>query len=386
MIRDTVAWLRELIAFPSVSSQGNLDLAMFIAERFRDVGARVEIWQNAAGNKANVFASLGPECDGGIVLSGHMDVVPVDDQTWSSDPFKMVERDGRLYGRGSCDMKGFIAACLDLAPDFARAATRRPIHFAFTYDEEVGCLGGQALIESLRQYGVRPAVAIVGEPTLMGIIEGHKGCCEYSTTFTGLAGHGSTPDRGVNAVEFAVKYVTRLLSIAEELKARAPLDSRFDPPWSTVNIGALRGGVAHNVIPSVAEVDWEMRPVCDGDADYVRNAIGDYVQTVLLPDMQAIHPVAQVTTKVIGEVAGLEPLGNNQARNIVSSLTGDDSASTVAFSTEAGLFQQLGMSAVVCGPGSIEQAHKADEFIEIAQLQRCLDMLTALAETLDQPA
>lgn len=386
MITETVALLRQLIAFPSVSSRSNLDIAHFIADTLRAAGARVDVWQDPGGQKANVFATLGPDTDGGIVLSGHMDVVPVDDQVWATDPFTVFEKQGRLYGRGTCDMKGFIAACLAYAPVFARSATVRPLHFAFTYDEEVGCLGGRALVDTLKQHTVRPSIAIIGEPTSMRIVEGHKGCCEYTTRFTGLAGHGSSPSTGVNAVEYAVRYVGQLLALGEELALRAPENSPFDPPWTTINVGALRGGVAHNVIPSTAEVDWEMRPVQDGDAEQVHSTLDTLVHKTLLPAMRAVYPEADITTEVIGEVAGLLPRGNNEARALVAELTGDDEATTVAFSTEAGLFQALGLSAVVCGPGSIEQAHKADEFIAVSELERCLQLFEALAPTLGQPA
>ncbi|MCB2140469.1 MAG: M20/M25/M40 family metallo-hydrolase, partial [Rhodobacteraceae bacterium] len=228
----------------------------FLADRLGAAGARVEVHRDPAGTKANLFATIGPERAGGILLSGHSDVVPVADQDWTSDPFEMVERDGRLYGRGTCDMKGFIAAAVAMAPAFAERATGRPVHFAFTHDEEVGCLGAQALAQILRARDTRPSVAIIGEPTLMRVIEGHKGCYEYTTHFTGLEGHGSAPDRGVNAVEYAVRYVARLLELRERLKARAPADSPFDPPWTTINTGALVGGVAHNVIPGKARIDW----------------------------------------------------------------------------------------------------------------------------------
>ncbi|NBT32872.1 MAG: acetylornithine deacetylase, partial [Rhodobacteraceae bacterium] len=247
----TKAILADLIAFPTVSTDSNLDCIQYMADYLTAIGARVEVMRDATGTKANLWAMLGPEGDGGLVLSGHSDVVPVADQDWSSDPFRMEERDGRLYGRGTCDMKGFIAAALAKAPAFA--ASKRPIHFAFTHDEETGCLGGQALVQALQQRGVRPATAIIGEPTSMRIIEGHKGCYEYTTHFTGLEGHGSNPALGVNAVEYAVRYVNRLLSLREDLIARCPADSRFEPPWTTINTGALIGGVAHNVIPGKAQ-------------------------------------------------------------------------------------------------------------------------------------
>jgi acetylornithine deacetylase len=378
LLDDTKALLRQLIAFPTVSTDSNLEMIEFLAGQLEAVGARVDIHRDATGAKANLFATLGPDVDGGILLSGHSDVVPVADQDWSTDPFEMVERDGRLYGRGSCDMKGFIAAAVAMAPHYGELAKDRPVHFAFTHDEETGCLGAQALAQVLRAQGTRPAVAIIGEPTSMRVIEGHKGCYEYSTHFTGLEGHGSAPDRGVNAVEYAVRYVARLLELKEQLKARVPANSRFEPPWTTINTGALIGGVAHNVIPGKARIDWEMRPVQHSDADFVKSDLHAFCTHTLLPAMRAVSPEADIVTQVIGEVDGLIPAEANEARDIVMELTGANGANTVPFGTEAGIFQSLGMSAVVCGPGSIEQAHKPDEYVEIDQLRECLSMLERL--------
>ena len=377
---DTRALLRQLIAFPTISTESNREMIGFLADRLAAVGAQVDIHPDRTGTKANLFATLGPEGDGGILLSGHSDVVPVADQDWASDPFEMVERDGRLYGRGTCDMKGFIAAVVAMAPVFADRVKERPIHFAFTHDEETGCLGAQALVEVLRAQGVRPGIAIIGEPTSMRVIEGHKGCYEYSTHFIGSEGHGSSPDQGVNAVEYAVRYVARLLELKERLKARAPADSRFAPPWTTINTGALAGGVAHNVIPGRARVDWEMRPVQQGDADFVKADLQDYCRHRLLPAMRAVMPDADIVTETIGEAVGLIPADDNAARDLLMELTGANGADTVAFGTEAGIFQSLGMSVVVCGPGSIEQAHKADEYLALDQLRDCLAMLERLAE------
>jgi len=381
-LSQTVALLGDLVAFPTVSDLSNLDMIAFLAHRLEAAGAKVEILPDEIGHKANLFATIGPEVDGGIVLSGHSDVVPVTDQTWASDPFQMIEHEGRLYGRGTCDMKGFIAAATAMAPVLAERVRDRPVHFAFTHDEEVGCLGAKALVKCLRDKGIRPSVAIIGEPTSMRIIEGHKGCYEYTTRFTGLAGHGSAPDRGVNAVEYAVRYVARLMALRDELRARAPAGSRFDPPWSTINTGSLKGGVAHNVIADHAAVEWEMRPVQAGDADFVKADLRTFCETSLLPAMRAICPEADIVTETVGEVDGLEPADSNEARDIAMELTGANTADVVAFGTEAGLFQSLGMSAVVCGPGSIEQAHKPDEFVSIEQLQQCLDMLDRLGKKL----
>jgi len=382
MLDDTKLLLCQLIAFPTVSTDSNVALIEFLADRLQSVGARVDIHADASGEKANLFATLGPEVDGGIMLCGHSDVVPVTDQDWTTDPFAMIERDERLFGRGSCDMKGFIAAAVAMAPVFAERVRDRPIHFAFTHDEETGCIGAQALAKVLRARGVRPGVAIFGEPTSMRVIEGHKGCFEYSTHFTGLEGHGSAPDRGVNAVEFAVRYVSRLLDLQERLKARAPARGRFVPPWTTINTGALVGGIAHNVIPGKARIDWEMRPVQDGDAEFVKTEMQHYCAQVLLPAMRAVSDSAEIVTDVIGEIDGLIPAEENEARDILMALTGATDAEVVAFGTEAGIFQKLGMAAVVCGPGSIEQAHKPDEYLSVEQLSACLTMLEGLGDRL----
>ena len=369
--------LADLVAFPTVSADSNLELITYAAALLSGLGARLSISHDQTGAKANLFATLG-EGDNGIVLSGHTDVVPVEGQPWTSDPFAMEERGGRLYGRGTCDMKGFIACVLAMAPRFAELDLKRPLHFAFTYDEEIGCFGARALVDELEKAGVHPAVAIIGEPTSMRIIEGHKGCYEYTTEFRGLEGHGSEPERGVNAVEYAVRYVSRLMELSETLKGRAPATNRFKPPWTTVNIGSMKGGVAHNVIASQCAVEWEMRPVQTGDADYVKADMSNYVDAVLLPAMKAVSADASIVTHVIGEVEGLEPVEDSEARRIVSELTGSHEAEAVSFGTEAGLFQTAGISSVICGPGSIEQAHKADEFVSLDQLQACLEMLGKL--------
>ncbi|SFD69870.1 acetylornithine deacetylase [Roseivivax sediminis] len=382
MLDRTEEILADLIAHPTVSSDPNAGLIDAMATRLEDAGARVEVFRDETGDKANLWASIGPDMGGGVMLSGHSDVVPVADQDWSTDPWQMTERGDLLMGRGTCDMKGFIAASIAMASAYGTTNLRRPVHFCFTHDEEVGCLGAQNLVQHLKGRDHLPAIAVVGEPTEMRIIEGHKGCCEYTARFQGLEGHGSNPDRGVNAVAYAVRYVSRLMELAEELKLRAPRDSRFDPPWTTVNIGKLAGGVAHNVIPGRAEVEWEMRPVQYGDAEFVKEQLTQLIETELLPAMRAVTPWADISVETIGEVVGLEPMDDNMARSLVAQLTGGNSADVVPFGTEAGLFQELGMSVVVCGPGSIAQAHKPDEYVSRQQLTECLTMLEGLRRTL----
>lgn len=382
---QTVSLLDRLIGYPTVSAVSNLALISDLAQRLQDCGARVDLFHDDSGGKANLFATMGPDGPGGVVLSGHTDVVPVADQDWSSDPFAMRQADGRLYGRGSCDMKGFIAATVVAAQDYGQLPLKRPVHFSFTYDEEIGCLGARALVPELQRRGIQPAMAIIGEPTGMRVIEGHKGCFEYTVRFTGLEGHGSAPERGVNAAEYAVRYVTRLMGLRGELMLRAPEGSRFEPPWTTLNIGRISGGVAHNVIAGKAKVEWEMRPVQPGDADFVKRDIESYVESELLPAMRAICAGAGITTEIMGEVAGLEVMPENAARDLVAGLVGANGADVVPFGTEAGLFQAMGMSVVVCGPGSIDQAHKPDEFVSLDQLQSCLGMLDRLGHSFAQP-
>lgn len=382
-----IALLTDLVAFPSVSSDSNLAISAYIAERLTDAGARVELHPDPSGQKANLYATLGPDRPGGLILSGHTDVVPVTDQAWTSDPFRLAERDGRLYGRGSCDMKGFIAACLAKLDVLAAAAEHRPIHFALTHDEEVGCLGAQALCQLLGARNARPAMAIVGEPTELAVVEGHKGCCEYTVTFTGTSGHGSDPAAGVNAVEYAARYSAFLLEMRSQLRARAAAgQGRFQPPETTLNIGALQGGVAHNVIAAKAMVQWEMRPVCPEDEEFVKDALERFCTTVLEPEMRAVAPHCTITTQPIGEVAGLSPTKDNTARDLTFGLVGATHATVVPFGTEAGLFQAIGIDTVICGPGSIAQAHQPDEFITLTQLERCLQMLDRLPNVLAHPS
>lgn len=374
----TIALLADLVALPTVSADTNLALVDLLSARLDDLGATIERFDDPTGTKATLFARLGPEVPGGLLLSGHTDVVPVTDQAWSADPFTLRAADGRLYARGACDMKGFIAACLVQAGALDVDRLRRPVQFAFTYDEETGCIGARRLVEQLAGRAVLPRLAVIGEPTEMRVIDGHKGCCEYTTVFHGLEGHGSAPDLGVNALDYATRYATRLLHLRDALKARAPVPGQFEPPWTTVNLGRLSGGVAHNVIANRAELDWEMRPVQDGDAAFVKDDLAAYVRDTLLPEMRRVHPGARIDTEVIGEVVGLAPVPENRARDILMELTGANRAETVAFGTEAGLFQALGMQVAVCGPGAIEQAHKADEFVSVAQLAQCLDVLDGL--------
>ena len=377
----TIEILEKLIAFPTISLDSNQACVDWIIEYLEPFGARCQVSSDTPG-KANIFATIGPDVDGGLILSGHLDVVPVMGQDWSSDPFKLREEAGFLFGRGTCDMKGFIAVCLALAPEFAAAQLTRPVHFAFTYDEETGCLGAPVLLDELVKTGLRPSVAIIGEPTSMQIIEGHKGCCEYTVEFTGVEGHSSLPDVGLNALEYATRYVTELMRLRQELRSRAPKGSRFEPPHTTLQVCMLEAGIAHNVIPNKALVGWEMRPVQTSDLEYVRGKIRAFTTDVLLPEMKLKYEAADIEEIFISEVVGLEPDSDSEAVAIVRTLTGRNETDVVSFGTEAGLFQKAGVSAVICGPGSIEQAHKPDEYVSREQLSSCLQMLSRMVEKL----
>jgi acetylornithine deacetylase len=374
--------LATLVGFPTISSEGNLDCIAYAHSLLAPLGARLEVIPDATGKKANLFATIGPDVDGGVILSGHVDVVPVAGQEWSYEPFRLTEAMGRLYGRGTCDMKGFVACALALAPAFAAAPLARPVHLAFTHDEEVGCLGAPRLIAAIKAHGRTPAACIVGEPTSMGLVEGHKGCFEYTTHFEGLEGHGSRPDLCVNAVVYAARYVAELMAIERALRDRAPAWSRFDPPWTTLSIGRFAGGIAHNVIPNRCSVDWEFRPVSPEDPDYVWQRLLDLTETVLLPEMRAIHPEASILTEIVGEVAGLAPEPASPAVALAARLTGRNATGLVPFGTEAGLFQAAGIPTVVCGPGDIAMAHRPDEFIAEEDLAACLAALARLPQEL----
>ncbi len=377
-LEQTRSLLGDLIGFPTVSSDSNLALIDFCADRLEALGARLEVTRDETGAKANLFATIGPDVDGGVVLSGHTDVVPVAGQPWTGDPFKARDDGETITGRGACDMKGFIAAALAMAPRFAESRLTRPVHLAFTHDEEVGCLGVGRMLEALVATGRRPKVCIIGEPTEMRIIEGHKGGHEYTTEFTGLEGHASLPDQGVNAIEYAARFIGKLLETQEVLKGRAPANSRFEPPYSTIQTGVIEGGIARNVIPRHCSLDWEMRPVNRDDADFALSTIRRYAAEELLPRMRAVSPDASIVTHVIGEIPGLEPMTESEAVALAMALTGENASEVVSFGTEAGLFQAVGIDTVVCGPGSIEQAHKPDEFVTLDQLDQCLGMIERL--------
>ena len=380
LYENAIKILSDLISFRTVSGENNEKLIDYCENILKNLGASSFRTFDDEKKRFNLFSTLKAKKVNGkkpIILSGHTDVVPVS-KSWSTDPFKATIKEDKLYGRGSCDMKGFIACSLAYAPIFSKANLDRDIHFSFTFDEETACQGAPLLIEELKKRNIKNGICIVGEPTKMKIIDAHKGCYEYTTHFQGLAGHGSAPDKGVNAVEYAVKFVNKLLELRETLKSKAPKDSIFDPPYTTLQIGGMEGGIARNVIADKCKVDWELRPVVKEDGIFVNKEIDKFVNEKLLPDMKKIYPSSSIKKEIIGEIIGFYRNEKSDACELISNITGDNSRSVVSFGTEAGLFQEIGISTVVCGPGSIEQAHKVDEFIELNELKKCLSFLNGI--------
>ena len=382
LYQNSVEILSDLISFKTISGQDNNSLINYCDDILKKNGATSFKVYDEGKKRVNLFATLKAKKSNGkvpIILSGHTDVVPVS-KGWSSDPFKATIKGDKLYGRGSCDMKGFIACALAYAPIFANSNLDRDINFSFTFDEETACIGAPLLIKELKNRGFNKGICIVGEPTNMKIIDAHKGAYEYTTYFEGLAGHSSQPHKGVSAVEYAARYVTKLIELREKLKDRTPKNSIFTPPHSTLSIGGIFGGIAHNVIADKCHVKWETRPVVKDDAIFLNKELDKYVNEVLLPEMKKIYPNSSIKKKIIGEIIGFERIENSEACEFVSSITGDNSREVVSFGTEAGLFQEIGISTAVCGPGSIEQAHKIDEFIELKELKKCLQFLEGVKE------
>ena len=380
LYEKSIKILTDLIGFQTVSGTDNSELINYCEKILNDLGIETFKVFDDEEKRVNLFGTLKAKKTNGkkpIILSGHTDVVPVS-KGWSSDPFTATIKNEKLYGRGSCDMKGFIACTLAFAPVFKESNLDRDIHFCYTFDEETACIGAPLLIKELKKRDIKNGICIIGEPTNMKIIDAHKGMNEYTVHFGGLAGHSSKPHLGVNAIEYASRYINKLLELRQELIQRAPKDCIFDPPHSTLSIGGVSGGIAHNVIADKCKVEWETRPVNKSDGDFVTKEIEKFVSEKLLPDMKKVFPNSYIKKEIIGEVIGFEKLDVSEACEFVASITGDNSREVVSFGTEAGLFQEVGISTVVCGPGSIEQAHKIDEFIELNELKKCLNFLDGI--------
>ena len=372
--------LAKLVSFDTTSRDSNIPLIAWVEDYLDKYDVPHFRIDYEAGHKTNLLSTIGPDIGGGIVLSGHTDVVPVDGQNWQTDPFTLTERDGLLYGRGSADMKGFIAVALALVPEFVKLDLRIPIHLAFSCDEEVGCKGVRPLVDFLRNHAKKPSAAIIGEPTSMQVVNGHKSAVRFSTEVTGHESHSALTDQGVNAIMVAGEIIHEISKIREELIAIGDASNRYDPPYSTIHIGVISGGTANNIVPKSCSFNWETRLLPDADENFVPDRITALTRK-LEPAMKAVSADAGIFFAQANAVPGLAAEKDSPAELLALRCSHTNSTHTVSYGTEAGLFQQAGIPAVVCGPGSIEQAHKPDEYIAVSELRKCEVFLRRLAES-----
>ena len=363
--------LRRLVSFDTTSRNSNLRLIQFARDYLADLRIDSELVFDAGGSKANLFATLGPQDRPGIALSGHSDVVPVDGQDWSSDPFALEERGARLYGRGTSDMKSFLAVTLAMAPRLVERGLKAPVHIILTYDEEVGCLGVRRLIEVFDELPVKPRACVIGEPTEMRVVTAHKGKKSMRCRVHGLECHSSLAPRGVNAVEYAAEVIAFLRAMGRRIAAEGPFDHAFDVPHTTVHTGVVHGGTAINIVPKDCAFDFEFRHLKADDPEALLAEVRRFAEQRLLPEMQATSPQAGFSWEEISASPGLDTPEDAEIVQLAKALSGGNTVGKVAYGTEGGLFQESGIATVICGPGSIVQAHKPDEFITLEQVALC---------------
>ena len=371
---NTINRLSRLIAFDTTSRHSNLALIHDCADYLESLGLKPWLSHNADQSKANLFATIAAadgSTEGGLILSGHTDVVPTDGQTWQSDPYRADIREGRLYGRGSADMKGFIAAVLAAAPAMVQAELKRPLHIALSYDEEIGCLGAPVMIAELQKRGLTPEHCIVGEPTSMRMVVAHKGIHTFRCAVHGKAAHSSLTPQGVNAIEYAAKLIVFINELAGRLKARYDTDPDYDVPFSTLSVNTIAGGIAGNIVPQLCEFEFDYRNLPHMSPADITAPIEAHIREVLQPQLQAVDAACRIDMRHGENVPAMPEAEAALLHDLITQLVEDSSRLKVAYATEGGQFQQAGIATVICGPGNIEQAHKADEFVELSQLARC---------------
>ncbi|MBL6928484.1 MAG: acetylornithine deacetylase [Rhodospirillales bacterium] len=377
----TVELIRKLVAFDTVSRNSNLELIEFIRSYLVANGVESQIIPSADGRKANLFATIGPRDRGGVMLSGHTDVVPVDSAEWSSDPFRVEERDQKLFGRGTADMKGFVAVALAQVPHFLSVDLKTPIHLAFSFDEEIGCLGVRPMIEAIKDLDVQPALCVVGEPTNMQVMTGHKGNVSTRVHVRGLECHSSRAPMGVNAVEYAAELITFIKGVARRLAAQGARDTAYDIPFTTAHVGKIDGGTALNVVPRDCRFEFEFRFLPADDPQSLLGEVKDYARETLEPLMKAVDPDTGFEWEEKFSFPGLDTAPDAPVVSLVTALCGNEKTGRVAYGTEGGLFFDLaGIPSVICGPGDIDQAHKPNEFITLEQVSKCEDFMRRLAD------
>ena len=378
----TLQHLERLIAFPSISRDSNLDLIAYVLDVLAGLGIAATLVHNEDGRKANLWATIGPPDRAGIVLSGHTDVVPVEGQAWTSDPFKMLARDGNLYGRGTADMKGFIACCLAMAERAVKAPLKTPINFAFSYDEEIGCVGVRRLLDLLKDAPVKPRLCIVGEPTMMQAVTAHKGKLGFRVTAHGLEAHSSLAPIGVNAIYMASDLIGAIRAIQKEIAEHGVRDGDYEVAYTTLHVGKMQGGEVMNIVPNRCTFDFEIRYLPEDDEHAIVTRIKGAAEKVAAT-YRNVFAAARFDFADLQSYPAMNTPVDSEAVKFVHALTGGNSTGKITFGTEGGLFQKvLGTPAVVCGPGSIAVAHKPDEHVSEAQLSACDRMLERLVETL----
>ena len=378
----TTELLARLVAFDTTSRNSNLPLIAFVRDYLDQHRVPYRISTDDTGQKANIHAIIGPDAAGGVALSGHVDTVPVDGQAWSSDPFALRARDGRLYARGSCDMKGFVASCLAAVPDFSARNLSRPLHLFISYDEEVGCMGAQRLIRDMTESGRKPALCVVGEPSGMKPILAHKGKLNLKVSVRGLPGHSSEPAKGVNAVHAAAEAVAWVAAEARRLAAEGPFVDGFDPPHSTIHVGTIQGGTILNIIPEHAEFVMEWRNIPGDEPLRDIERLKAHVAAVIEPAMKAVNPATGFSYEIQVEMPGMSLSPDHELTSIVKQLTGSNSTGKVSYGTEGGFYQEFGIPTIICGPGHIAQAHQPDEFVAQSELDACDAFIRRLADRL----
>jgi len=379
MLTQTIELIERLVAFDTESSKSNLPLIRFVEVYLKRYQVPYVVVPNAAGDKASLFATIGPPIDGGIVLSAHTDVVPVAGQFWTSDPFQLRRRDERLFGRGACDMKGFAAICLAMVPQFQKSDLRRPIHILLSYDEETTCLGP---VDTIARFGrdlPKPGITIVGEPTLMQAADAHKSIATYITTVYGHEAHSAKPALGANAIASACALVTELYAMQESFEREGDASGRFDPGYSTVHVGTIHGGTARNILAKECRFHWEFRALPGTALDHAWRRFERYVSMIETPKLRRFTADARIETQTEIEVPGLIADPGSTAESLVLKLIRSNRTIAVPYATEAGRFQVAGIPTIVCGPGSIDQAHQPDEFIDVSQISECLACMHLLA-------
>lgn len=370
--------IEKFIAYDTTSDRSNLPLIGFVRDYLSALGFECEVFPNAAGDKANLLARIGPDIGAGVVLSGHTDTVPVAHQHWHTDPYRLSRQDDRLYGRGTTDMKSFLAICTALAPEIAAARLREPVYIAMSYDEELGCLGVPSLVRWLGDLENKPRACIVGEPSNMEVLIGHKGVNIFETTVTGKDAHSSQTDLGVSAIAAAAELIMFLGDILREMRQRGDPTGAFAHGFTSLNIGTIEGGTALNIIPRTCRFVWEYRHIPGTDGDEIIERFTAHARDAVLPRMRAVSTECDIVTRTILRYEGLRPEAGTFAESLALRCAGTTRSGTEAFGTEAGLFQAAGIPTIVCGPGHIAQAHQPNEFITVDQVERCVAFLRRL--------